>query len=300
MNVNNQTTLDNEINLREIILTLWKEKYLILIITLTFSVAGYIYGTLQPKVYQASITLRDAPELLFEKYRPFTSIQEEHHQQQQQKQISVSASNFNKEFKFNLLSADVLKDYVELNKNLKEFKLFLSKKKINVEDYFRGKLSIELDKLDTSKQKLFIVSDIYAFDQKFLNDYVHFVKKKTTENFNKILVGLIENKIQNYRENLEIALKIGLENPLFQNINNASSDCQGKLYCSGSKVLSQQLIFLKQNLNDNQQIELNYNPVLEKASPSILISTSELSFAITFFFLGLFISFVSIFLKKIF
>lgn len=51
MNLNNQTISDDEIDLIEIILTLWKEKYLILIITLFFTVAGYIYGTLQPKVY---------------------------------------------------------------------------------------------------------------------------------------------------------------------------------------------------------------------------------------------------------
>ena len=80
MNPNNQTIHDDEIDLREIILTLWKEKYLILIITLVFTVAGYIYGNLQPKVYQTTITLRDAPTLIFKKYELFISFQ----QQQQQ------------------------------------------------------------------------------------------------------------------------------------------------------------------------------------------------------------------------
>ena len=45
MNPNNQTIPDDEIDLKEIILTLWKEKYLILIITLAFTIGGYIWDT---------------------------------------------------------------------------------------------------------------------------------------------------------------------------------------------------------------------------------------------------------------
>jgi len=110
MKRNNQTLPNDEIDLREIILTLWKEKFLILVTTLIFTVTGYIYGTLQPKVYQTTIVLREAPEAVFDKYRSFISTQ-----QQQQTYIT---SNFNQEFKLNLLSLDHLKKFVEQSEKL--------------------------------------------------------------------------------------------------------------------------------------------------------------------------------------
>jgi LPS O-antigen subunit length determinant protein (WzzB/FepE family) len=57
----NNSYLDDEIDLREIIKTLWNEKILILSISLVFMVIGYVYGALQPKIYKTEITIREAP-----------------------------------------------------------------------------------------------------------------------------------------------------------------------------------------------------------------------------------------------
>jgi LPS O-antigen subunit length determinant protein (WzzB/FepE family) len=67
--------LDDEIDLSEIIKTLWNEKILILSISLIFMVIGYVYGALQPNIYKTEITIREAPSSLFEAYRPFFSTQ---------------------------------------------------------------------------------------------------------------------------------------------------------------------------------------------------------------------------------
>ena len=68
MDPKNQVILDDEIDLKKIIISLWKEKFLILIITLIFVVVGYFYGILKPKVYQTNFILRDAPDSEFGRY----------------------------------------------------------------------------------------------------------------------------------------------------------------------------------------------------------------------------------------
>ena len=46
MNLSNKEFVNDEIDLREIILKLWREKFLIIIISIIFTLAGYIYGAL--------------------------------------------------------------------------------------------------------------------------------------------------------------------------------------------------------------------------------------------------------------
>jgi LPS O-antigen subunit length determinant protein (WzzB/FepE family) len=143
MNPSKQTIPDDEIDLREIILTLWKEKYLILIITLVFTVAGYTYGTLQPKVYQATITLRDAPVSIFKNYESLIPLQQE------QQNI---ASSYNQEFKLNLSRLDNLLNFVEQNKKIDEFKSFLKTNNVDISVYFKGKFQTVIDKNNSVNQ----------------------------------------------------------------------------------------------------------------------------------------------------
>jgi LPS O-antigen subunit length determinant protein (WzzB/FepE family) len=71
MKRNSRILQDDEIDLGEIIKTLWNEKILILSISFFFMVAGYVYGALQPKIYKTEITIREAPSSLFEAYQAF-------------------------------------------------------------------------------------------------------------------------------------------------------------------------------------------------------------------------------------
>jgi LPS O-antigen subunit length determinant protein (WzzB/FepE family) len=306
MKSKNQTLSDDEIDLKEIILTLWKEKFLILIITLIFTVAGFIYGTLKPKVFETLITLRLAPEVLFEKYRPFIAIQQQQ-QQQQQQQISI-ASNFNKMFKLNLLSFDSLTNFVEQNKKLDEFKSYLKKNNIDVRSYFRGEYRLEPVIVPKKKNKYFkenqyslILSKSLPYDE-FLNDYFIFIKKKTESEFKEEMIDKIVVEIEIYKQNLEIAKKIDLQNPMLKSIAEGYSSTAepNALFYKGSKVLSQQLIYLEKLLEETKKLNLNYNPILEKASSPIIESQSIVIFISFAFFLGLFLSLIFIFLKSFF
>jgi LPS O-antigen subunit length determinant protein (WzzB/FepE family) len=307
MKSKNQTLYDDQIDLREIILTLWKEKFLIFIITLIFTVAGFIYGTLQPKFYKTTITLRLAPAVLFEKYRAFIAIQQQPQQQQQQPQQQQTsiASTFNANFELNLLSLDSLTNFVEQNKKLDEFKSYLKKNNIDVRSYFKNRFEPVINTKKDNKyfkenQYSLILSKSLAYDE-FLNDYFIFIKKKTESEFKEEMINVIKNEIEIYKQNLEIAKKIDIQNPIVKSIVEGYSSIgePNALFYKGSKVLSLQLIYLEKLLEETKKLNLEYNPILEKASNSIIKSRSIVIFISLAFFIGLFLSLFFIFLRPL-
>ena len=56
----NQNYPDDEIDLRELFLTLWRGKWLVLATTVIFVAAGVAYAFYKPEIYQASVLLAPA------------------------------------------------------------------------------------------------------------------------------------------------------------------------------------------------------------------------------------------------
>ena len=302
MNPNNQTIPDDEIDLKEIILTLWREKYLILIITLVFTVTGYIYSTLQPKVYQTTITLSDAPVSIFKKYESLISLQQQQlFLQQPQQQISL-ASNFNQDFKLNLSSLGNLVKFVEQNKKIDEFKSYLKTNNIKTRIYFSGKFQPVTDKKNELTNKYTLNFSIPLTGTEFLNDYITYTKKVLVNEFKEQLKEDIKNEIKIYELNLEIAKNINLENPILKSFaegNSVVNEPQALFY-KGSKVLSLQKSYLELLLKEIDNSTFNYNPILERASYPTLVTKSASIFMTTTFALGLFLSFIAIYIKSMF
>ena len=296
MNPDNQTIPDDEIDLRELILRLWKEKYLILIFTLVFTVTGYIYGILQPKVYQTTITLRDAPASTFKKYESFIILnQQPTTKQQQQQQISI-ASNFNEDFKLYLTSLDTLVNFVEQNKKIDEFKSYLKTNNIKTRTYFNGKFQ-------PGKNNQYTLNFSSPLSGKeFLNDYVIFAKQVTVDEIKKQFKDMIKNEIQIYDQNLEIAKRINLENPILKSFaegNSVVNEPQALFY-KGSKVLYLQKFYLEELLKETDNFALDHNIILEQAFNPKLVTISASILMSLAFALGLFFSFVVVFIKFIF
>ena len=134
MKRNSRISQDDEIDLGEIIKTLWNEKILILSISLVFVVMGYVYGALQPKIYKTEIILREASPSLFEAYRPFFSTRQQD-----------IARQFNDDFKLNLSSIDILVQFVEETNTINDLKNDLKEKNISPRNYFRGKFENVID-----------------------------------------------------------------------------------------------------------------------------------------------------------
>ena len=278
MNTKHQRFADDEIDLKKIFLIFWKEKFIILIITLIFTVTGYIYGTLQPKVYQITITLRNPPVALFEKYRQFIK------QLEQQQRTSI-VTDFNEEFKLNLMSHDNLSNFVEQNKKLDEFKSYKLQPMTD-------------DKNSKPNQYKFTISKP-LLAEKFLKDYVFYTKQITVNSFKKQLKIIIENELEVYKQNLEIAKKIDLQNPILKSFAEGNSVVNepSALFYKGSKVLSQQIVYLEKLLNEIETFVFEYNPILDSPTKASLVSTSVTVFIYNAFALGLFLSLIFIFLR---
>ena len=71
------------------------------------------------------------------------------------------------------------------------------------------------------------------------------------------------------------------------------------LFYKGTKVLSQQLIFFNNLLDETQNLKLDYNPILEQASSGSLITKSPIIYAAIALLLGLFFSLMIVFIRSI-
>ena len=155
---------------------------------------------IQPKIYKTDANLRVAPETLFVKYNLYL--------QKNVEQI------FDKELKLNLLASDNLIEFVEKNNQINELKSTL-KKNIDAREYFKKKFNLEKNKYTLHFEKIFQGED-------FLNDYVIFTKQKTETILKEPLISTIDSKINYYKQNLKIAEKIDLQNPILKSMLEAN------------------------------------------------------------------------------
>jgi LPS O-antigen subunit length determinant protein (WzzB/FepE family) len=301
----NNSYINDEIDLSEIIKKLWNEKILILSISLIFMVAGFVYGALQPKIYKTEITIREVPSYLFQAYGPFLRIQ----QQQQQQQLHQGiARQFNDDLKLNLSSLDTLVQFVENNNTINDFKNYLKEKNISVKEYFQPQLGIRkfepvIDKKNNILNKYSLTYAQPLPGPSFLNDYIIFNQQQTMTIFRQQLTQNIINEINIHEQHLEIAKKIGLENTILQSTNAGGGRSvvnePDALFYKGTKVLTQQITYLNKLLNETKNLTLDYNPILEKASTESLITKSPIIYAAITLLLGLFFSLMIVFIRSI-
>jgi LPS O-antigen subunit length determinant protein (WzzB/FepE family) len=293
----NNSYLEDQIDLREIIKTLWHEKILILSISLIFMIVGYVYGALQPKIYKTEIVLREAPSSLFLVYQPFFSSQQQ--QQQQQPPPQDIARQLNDNFKLNLSSLDTLVQFVEETNTINDFKNHLKEKNISARNYFKDKFKPVIDKKIQNKYSLTYLQPLAA--EAFLNNYIIFTWQQSLNILKKQLTQIIINEINNHQQQLEIAKKINLENPILQSKGegqNIINEPQSLFY-NGSKALTLKINYLNELLNKTKNLTLDYNPILEQASSGLLISKSTKFYAVAALFLGLFFSLMIVFIRSL-
>lgn len=297
MNLNNKTFNNDEIDLKEIILTLWEKKITILIITLFFTGAGYLYGIFQPKYYEVNVTVRNAPDVLFEGFYKFQFDRQDKSEQQREKSI---VSLFNEEFRLNFMSLDNLSSFVEQNKKIDEFKSYLKKNNINMKIYFQGKFRI--NPIDTKyKNERFSFTFSKPFPAKdFLSDYIIYTKQTTENTIRKLLRANIENKIKFYKQGLKIAEKINLEDPILKSLNQITVVNEPEaLFYMGSKVLTQEIIHFEELLKDIESFVLEYNPIINSSLKPTLVSKPVIFFISILSIAGLFISLIFVFLRSL-
>jgi LPS O-antigen subunit length determinant protein (WzzB/FepE family) len=296
MKKNNSYIADDEIDLADIIKSLWKEKILILSISIISGLLGYFYGLSKPQELRTEITLKNPPRQIFEPYNLF--------------HINFSSSNNNNnnniaeqfisDFKLNLLSLDDVQNFIEESREFDNFKGYLKSRNISVKQYFID------DKFNEVKEKNIIIPNKYFLIHPkeldgaiFLNKYVEFIKKKTIAEFKNNLKLTFLNTINNHQEALEIAKKIQLENPLIKTKNEQQVVNEPEaFFYKGTKVILENLNYLDKRLIKLENDQFNYNIILQKSITLKNLNNFPLYFVFGLI-LGLFLSLTIIYLKNV-
>jgi|688.fasta_scaffold82374_2 LPS O-antigen subunit length determinant protein (WzzB/FepE family) len=303
MKKNNPYITDDEMDLGDLVRTLWREKILILSISVICGLLGYLYASFKPKEFKAEITLRKPPIQLFEPYSGLieNNLNNNNNNNNNNNSIII-VEQFIYDFKLKLLSLDNLESFVEESRDLDNFKAYLKSKNITVKKYFEDKLDEVKKKNIINLNKYFLVFTKELDGDIFLNNYVEFTKKKNIIELKKNLKITIENKIISLEQALETAKSINLENPIIKSpisqaqVVNEPND----LFYKGSKVLSQNIIYFKKLAQRLENDQFNYNPILDKASLPVLQNISVNLFFVFGLFLGFLLSLLIIFLRNTF
>ncbi len=294
MKKSNTHLTDDEIDLGDLIRKLWKEKILILFISIIFGLLGYFYQLLKPDEFISEITLKNPPTQIFEPYNLFNIYNNNNNNNN-----NIDAQ-FISDFKLNLLSSDNLKGFVEESREFDNFKRHLKLRNISAKEYFVNK------KIGEVKENQIIIPNKYFLKHSkeldgaiFFDKYVEFIKKKTIVEFKNNLKLTLLNTINTHQEALEIAKKIQLENPIIKTTGQLLVVTEPEaLFYKGSKVLSENLNYLNKRLIKLENDQFNYNTILQKA----LTLKNPKSLNLYFVFgliLGLFLSLAIIYLKNI-
>jgi LPS O-antigen subunit length determinant protein (WzzB/FepE family) len=306
MNKSHHYQEKDEIDLSALIRRLWKEKILILIFSIACMLLFYLYTLTFDKEFKTEIVIQDPAYEVLKKYDKFVSNKKNINTIEADKiktEVNV-VTKFIDDFNLNLLSLDNLENFVEQSKELDDFKVFLKKRNISAKNYFRGYRFGELkEKNKTIYNRYFIIFPKELEGTIFLNNYLEFNKNKTKGEFINKLGIAIHLQLTEFEQNLQIAIQIGLEDPVMKFIesspNNFFADVKSS-YLEGTKVLSQKIIYTKELLLDLERNQFDYNPILDKASViSKVAPFYQLLYILGGFVFGFFLSLIIIFFRDV-
>jgi LPS O-antigen subunit length determinant protein (WzzB/FepE family) len=307
MKKNNYYLTANEIDLANLIKKFWKEKILILSLSILSCLAIYLYVFFQPQVFKAEVTTKNPPTNLFNSYS-YSILN-----------LSRAESGFYEEYlsiiHLNILSRENLDKFLQQNTEFDNFKVFLKSKNITAKQYFANdKFGEVKEKNKTVPNKYFIIFGKELDGIKFINSYVEFSKKNSDIEIKKNIKDAIDLNIKIHEEALEIAKLIGQEKPLeqqathhtaplpaidkFLTYKNDQVTSQISLSYKGTQVISKNIFNLKTLLLKLENDQFNYNYIFDKASNHINISRSSSSYYLVGLFFGLLLSFIIIFFKS--
>lgn len=270
--------MSNKIHFKQIMYKILKEKLLIFLISIAFSLLGYFLPLSLTKRYSTEIVLNHPPFYLFDDYtNNITKTQNDYFNQ-------LLTSEINK----NLLNIINLEKFIDQSTEFNSFKIFLKSRNISVKEYFKkNKIGIKKDAFDN-----FIISINHTNDldgKLFLESYIIYIKNISIVEFKKTLKILISNRL-----NLTSKFLVFPEDEQDTEFINSIPTKKNEL--SGFYIHSQ-LNRLNKKLDDES---FNYNIIYSINSSQQIIDKDKESIAYSLLGLifGLFLSLAFIFLRN--
>jgi len=296
MKKNNFYTLDNDIDFIYLIQLFWKEKILILCISIIFGVLGYLYSSAQLKEFKTEIKIKNPYEELFLNYKIFKN---ENNEKFSNKNYEGDEKKFVNIFQQNFISLDNVAVFLEQSKEFDNLKAILKSKNITPQQYFNNKLILIKE---TTFTKYFLLFNNELDGIMFLNNYIDYINKKTIFEITELIkLKILSEKYRlekEYKKAKIANIEIPSLNTNSQNlIEGFSYFIEGFSYFQGSKILLLELDELDMKLARLEKDPINYSPILEKASIVNNISKRLYIYYPGGFFFGIFFSFVIVFFK---
>jgi len=279
-----------EIHFTQIINKIWKEKFLIFLISIVFSLLAYFLSLTLTKKYLTEITLKNPPFYLFDEYSFYIS--------------NINNTNLSNlislEINNNLLDITNLEKFIDQSTEFDSFKIFLKSRNISVKEYFK-KNKIGMKYLNNNY--LVFINHTNDLDGKlFLESYIKYIKDISIGQIKITLRILISNRLNNFDEFLasfEDEKDTNFLNSKFKKSDEFSAANKiNKIDIKNNMFLTySQLTRLNKKLeNDNFDFQIisstNSNQgIIDKDKESIAYSLMGLIF-------GLFLSLAFIFLRN--
>jgi LPS O-antigen subunit length determinant protein (WzzB/FepE family) len=273
---------------------------------------GIAFFNSQPKL-ETSVVLKDPPIDLFEFYKPYLSINQKKNPVNNSNPNSNSNSNSNlyfsdeqgllieryiNNFFTNFRSNDNLSSYIEISKEIQDYKNLIKKKKLDNNSILR---SLQIEEAKYRGKILNNKFNFYypdKFDGKaFLNSYVLYTKDKTLKEYSNTLKSIIINSLSLYEDQLKIAKKINLQQPILKQEYTVIINEPDVLFYRGTKVLEEQIDQHKKILLLLTNVKLDYNPLLDKALFESSSSPTLYIYMLSGFVLGVFFFFFVIYFR---
>jgi LPS O-antigen subunit length determinant protein (WzzB/FepE family) len=291
---NNYYSESNEINLEESIKLIWKNKILVLFITIVFGLLACLYKFILYEEFRSNVSLKSPPSQLFISYNFFRNNEQYNYY-----------DKFNYDLDLNLLSKDNLDEFISQSKIKNEYyskiKFFKFKKK------YSSSLD-EAQNLEEKKKISYIANSYFLIFPKeiqgdiLLDNYIKFTKNKTLIELKKNIKEELEYSLLKYNAHLNIALDLNLMEPagfFGQPFKVENQDLS--LFSRGTKVLSQEIILINKLYKKLDNNLFDYNHILEKPSkPQIVESFGTHVYLLLGLTIGFFLSLMIVFIKNIF
>lgn len=293
MKKNNLYSAEYELDVYDFIKLLWKEKILILSISIIFSLFSYYFISFKfIKETKTEIILREPPPGLFD---PYENILDK----------NSLYGHFNSELNLLLLSSNNLEEFFLQTSEFDDFKKYLKSNDITFKQYFSNKFKYEKNKYSLSLSFTKELDGIM-----FLNKYVEFIKKKNINSIKEIIINRINYKIYYAEQALETTSKLIPKNEI-GDLTDGQLQNNYEVLSLIAKINIEkfnQIVTLKQNINNLnttlqklKEDELNYDIILDRpfiAESKKMLNLNFLPGLILGFFLSLLIIFNKRYIKK--
>lgn len=268
----NRSIINKDFNYFPLVLTLWREKFLVIIFTLLGLGFSHYFFSDKDIFNKAIVTINSPPKnLLPEKFGNLSDLED---------------NLYN-----TLLSRDNLINFLGDEKKLGNFKF---------EEYKNIPTQIKSNKFEAT-----YINNIDG--PKLLKEYILYTQSNIIKKEVKYLKSLIDRVIVQYNKEFEIAKRLGIESPMesMEMENSEENDLnvffafRGPTYLRGTIILGMRIANLEKELESLEKKNFMYDIILDNPYVVGTINNYSIAYNVAGAIFGFFVSLIIIFIKSL-